>query len=56
MNKEKCILRLNLVKVEQSLTRVEKNWKEIDDELELRKIGRKDTPFNADIRAKMMSA
>jgi len=56
MSKEKDILRLNLVKVEQSLTRVEKNWKKIDDELDLRKIGRKDTPFNADIRAKMMSA
>ena len=56
MNKEKEILRLNLVKVEQSLTRVEKNWKKIDDELDLRKIGRKDTPFNADIRTKMMSA
>ena len=56
MGKEKDILRLNLVKVEQSLTSVEKNWKKIDDELDLRKIGRKDTPFNADIRAKMMSA
>ena len=56
MRKEKDILRLNLVKVEQSLTIVEKNWKKIDDELDLRKIGRKDTPFNADVRAKMMSA
>jgi hypothetical protein len=56
MRKEKDILRLNLVKVEQSLIRVEKNWKKIDDELDLRKIGRKDTPFNADIRAKMMNA
>ncbi|MGD0646248.1 MAG: hypothetical protein ABSA75_15255 [Candidatus Bathyarchaeia archaeon] len=45
-----------MVKVEQSLIRVEKNWKKIDDELDLRKIGRKDTPFNADIRAKMMNA
>ncbi len=56
MNKEKGILRLNLVKIEESLTGVEENWKKIDDELELRKIGRKDTPFNADIRSKMMSA
>ncbi len=56
MNKQKDILRLNLVKVDQSLAIVEKNWKKIDDELDLRKIGRKDTPFNADIRAKMMSA
>ena len=56
MNKQKEILRLNLVKVDQSLISVEKNWEKIDDELDLRKIGRKDTPFDADIRAKMMSA
>lgn len=56
MNKEKGILRLNLVEVERSLTSVEENWKKIDDELDLRKIGRKDTPFNADIKAKMISA
>ena len=56
MRKEKDILRLNLVKVEQSLIGVEKNWKKIDDELDLRKIGRKDTPFNAVVRARMMSA
>ena len=56
MNKEKDMLRLNLVEVEQSLTSVEENWKKIDDELDLRKIGRKDTPFNADIKEKMMSA
>ena len=56
MNKQKEVLKLNLVKVEQSLISVEKNWEKIDDELDLRKIGRKDTPFNADIRAKMMSA
>ena len=55
MSKKKAVLRLNLVSVEQSLTQVEKNWKKIDDELDLRKIGRKD-PFNADVRAKMMSA
>jgi len=56
MPKEKEVLRLNLEKVEQSLTGVEKNWEKIDAELDLRKIGRKDTPFNADIKAKMMSA
>ena len=56
MSKKKTVLRLNLVAVEQSLTPVEKNWKKIDDELDLRKIGRKDTPFNADVKAKMMSA
>ena len=56
MPKEKEILRLNLEKVEQSLTSVEKNWEKIDAELDSRKIGRKDTPFNADIKAKMMSA
>jgi hypothetical protein len=56
MHKGKDLRRLDLVKVEQSLTGVEKNWKKIDDELESRKIGRKDTPFNAEIKAKMMSA
>ncbi len=56
MSKEKGILRLNLVEIDQSLISVEKNWKKIDDELDLRKIGRKDTSFNADVRAKMMSA
>jgi len=56
MSKDKDILRFDLEKVEQSLIGVEKNWKKIDDELDFRKIGRKDTPFNADVRAKMMSA
>ena len=55
MYKEK-ILRLNLVTVEHSLLRVEKNWKKIDDELDLKKIGRKDTTFTADTRSKMMCA
>lgn len=56
MGKGKDILRLNLPKVEQSLIRVERNWEKIDDELVLRKIGRRDTPFNADVREKMMAA
>ena len=43
-------------KVEQSLTLVENNWEKIDDELDLEKIGRKDTPFNAVVKARMMSA
>ena len=56
MPKEREILRINLAKVEQSLIQVEKNWKKIDDELDLEKIGRKDTPFNAVVRENMMSA
>ena len=56
MSKNKDILRFDLEKVEQSLIGVEKNWKKIDDELDFRKIGRKDTPFNTEVRAKMMSA
>ena len=56
MSKNKDILRLNLAKVDQSLVNVEKNWKKIDDELDFRKIGRKDTPFNAGVREKMMCA
>lgn len=56
MSKEKSVLRLNLRNVERSLISVEKNWEKIDDELARRKIGRKDTPFNSDIRARMMTA
>jgi hypothetical protein len=52
---EKSILRLNLINVERSLKRVERNWERINDELERKKIGRKDT-FNADIRDRMMAA
>lgn len=47
---------LDLKAVEKSLIRVERNWEKIDDELEKRKIGRKDTPFNADIRDRMVCA
>jgi hypothetical protein len=50
------ILRLNLTKVERSLLRVERNWEKIDDELDLKKIGRKDTPFNSVVRMRMMAA
>lgn len=42
--------------VERSLTSVERDWEKIDNELARKKIGRKDTPFNADIKAKMMAS
>lgn len=48
--------RLNLEAIGASLKRVELHWKQIDDELELRGIGRKDTPFTATIRMRMMSS
>ena len=48
--------RLNLETIDASLKTVEMHWTEIDDELELRGIGRKDTPFTATIRMRMMSA
>jgi hypothetical protein len=56
MPKERDILRIDLAKVDQSLIQVEKNWQKIDDELDSKKIGRKDTPFDAVIRTRMMSA
>ncbi|MBV9230317.1 MAG: hypothetical protein JOZ18_13470 [Chloroflexi bacterium] len=48
--------KLDLAEIDSSLKMVEMHWKEIDDELELQGIGRKDTPFNATIRMRMMSA
>jgi hypothetical protein len=48
--------RLHLAAIDESLRLVEMHWKEIDDELELRGIGRRDTPFNAVVRMRMMSA
>ena len=51
-----CPKRLQLEEIDASLKMVEMRWKEIDDELELRGIGRKDTPFTATIRMRMMSA
>jgi hypothetical protein len=48
--------RLHLEAIDSSLKTVEIHWTEIDDELELRGIGRKDTPFTATIRMRMMSA
>jgi hypothetical protein len=48
--------RLNLETIAYSLKTVEMHWTEIDDELDLRGIGRKDTPFNGVVRMRMMSA
>ena len=47
---------MNLLAVNQSLITVEQNWQKIDDELARRNIGRKDTPFNAVLRERMMAA
>lgn len=51
-----CPERLDLGEIDASLKMVELHWKEIDDELELRGIGRKDTPFTETVRMRMMSA
>lgn len=48
--------RLNLEAIASSLQTVETHWIEIDDELERRGIGRKDTPFTAVVKMRMMSA
>ena len=48
--------RLNLETIASSLKTVEVHWAEIDDELDRRGIGRKDTPFNAVVRMRMLSA
>jgi hypothetical protein len=48
--------RLNLEAIDTSLKTVEMHWTQIDDELDLRGIGRKDTPFTAPLRIRMMSA
>ena len=48
--------RLDVAEIDASLKMVEVHWQEIDDELELRHIGRKDTPFTATVRMRMMSA
>jgi len=49
------IFKFNLSAVEKSLIDVEKNWKKIDDELDLEKLGRRDT-FDSVIRGRMMDA
>ena len=52
---QKNILKFNLSNVEESLLGVEKNWKKIDDELELEKLGRRDV-FDSTIRGHLMDA
>jgi hypothetical protein len=48
--------RLRLEAIDASLQTVEAHWQEIDDELDRRKIGRKDTPFTSTVRMRMLSA
>ncbi|HZR44533.1 MAG TPA: hypothetical protein VFB12_30760 [Ktedonobacteraceae bacterium] len=48
--------RLSLERIDASLKAVEMDWSQIDDELDHRGIGRKDTPFTATLRRRMMSA
>ncbi len=48
--------RLNLEAIDRSLQTVEENWAQIDDWLDKKGIGRKDTPFTATIRMQMLSA
>jgi hypothetical protein len=48
--------RLNLERIDVSLQTVEEHWEQIDDELDLRGIGRKDTPFTDTVRTRVMSA
>lgn len=54
MRQEK-ILKFNLHNVESSLLEVERNWKKINDELDLEKLGRRDT-FDCLVRDRMMDA
>jgi hypothetical protein len=48
--------RLHLENIVSSLKTVETHWEEIDDELDRRGIGRKDTPFDAVVKTRMVSA
>src|SRR5215472_14821841 len=48
--------RLRLENIVSSLKTVETHWTEIDDELDRTGIGRKDTPFNAVVKTRMVSA
>jgi hypothetical protein len=54
LNQQK-ILKFNLHNVEMALLGVERNWKKIDDRLDLEKLGRRDT-FDPVIRGRMMDA
>lgn len=49
-------VRLNLPRIDHSLRAVELHWHDIDDELAQRGIGRKDTPVDATLRGRMLSA
>ena len=49
-------LRLNLIRINESFEQIEMHWKSIDDKLDKSRIGRKDTPFSAVIRQRMLSA
>lgn len=48
--------RPDLKKIEASYLEVLENWKQIDDALDLKKIGRKDTPFDRTLMENMMTA
>ena len=52
---QKKILAFNLTNVERALLEVEKNWKKIDDELDLEKLGRRDV-FDSIVMERMMDA
>src|SRR5260370_12114907 len=49
-----CPKRLYLEEIDASLKMVERHWREIDDELALRGIGRKEPPFTTTVRIRMM--
>ena len=55
MSQEHTQYQLNLGLIDQSLKLVRTHWKKIDDELDKRKIGRKDT-FTPDIRDRLLVA
>jgi hypothetical protein len=48
--------RPDLKRIEESYSMVLKDWKKLDDELDLQKIGRKDTPFDKTVMENMLTA
>lgn len=48
--------RPDLKRIEESYNQVLKNWKKIDDDLDLKKVGRKDTPFDETLMQNMLLA
>ena len=56
MSKERQILRLNLDAVERSLAGVQRDWQHIEFELSKRSIGKKDAPFNSQLKERMIVA